>query len=205
MFDREHIRARTGGAIVASMLALCGVFLFAACGGGDDGDGQDGNGQPAATQPAADEPTSAPTDDAAPTSAAPEEAELDVCGLVTKAEVEAALGGPVLDGEPQQAANLFTCSFNDPEAPIFTVAGIGVFVAENGDDAREVYELAKSNAAEVEEVDGVGEAAYWDATLNTMQILYGTYEVSVDVAADDGLDQVAAARAIAVQALSRLP
>ena len=205
MADYGRAQGWVSYSIFATAVALCTVIFAAACGGGDDGNG-DNSAEPAATQPVADEPTNVPTDDASPTSAAPpEEAELDVCGLVTKAEVEAALGVPVLDGEPQQAANLFTCSFNDPEAPIFTAAGVAVFVAENDDDANEVYELAKSNAAEVQEVDGLGEAAYWDATLNTMQILQGRYEISIDVAADDGLDQLAAAKAIAAQALSRLP
>lgn len=174
-------------------------MAVAACGGDSDDDDTTGVATP--TQPAA-----AATEPAAesPTSDVPASVELDACELVTQDEVETAIGTAVVAGEPQQAANLYTCKYSDPEAPIFGLAGVAVFVADNDDDAREIYDLAKSNAAEVEEVTGVGEEAYWDAILNTMQVVDGRYELSIDVSSDVE-DQIAAATAIAQAAIGRLP
>jgi hypothetical protein len=174
-------------------------MAVAACSGDSDDDDATGAATPtppaaAATEPAAESPTSD----------APASVELDACELVTQDEVETAIGTAVVAGEPEQAANLYTCSYSDPEAPIFGLAGVAVFVADNEDDAREIYDLAKSNAAEVQEVTGVGEEAYWDAILNTMQVVEGRYELSIDVSSDIE-DQLAAATAIAQTTLGRLP
>lgn len=198
---------RIAGGIACSALAAAALVFAAACGGGDDGDGGgDGNGaQATATKPAA-EPTAKATDaPATPAATGAPAVTLDVCSLVAKADIEAAIGAPVLDGKPEQAANLFTCSYAEPEFSNFSAAGVAVLVADNASDAKEAYDLAKSNAAEVQEVDGLGEAAYWDSILNTMQILEGRYELSVDVSSEEGRDQLAAARAIATKALAALP
>jgi hypothetical protein len=133
------------------------------------------------------------------------DAAVDACALVSKAEVEAAVGAALLDGEPEQFANLSTCSYKDPASPIFTVAGLSVLVTASDSDAQEVFDLAKSNAAGVKEVDGLGDSSYWDDVLGTLQVVQGIYELSVDVASYEGTDQLSAAEDIARTALSRLP
>jgi len=185
------------GSIVLAALAV--AVLTAGCGGDDGGGDGDGDAtKPAATQQA----TQAATQPAQPTSAAES---VDVCALVTKADVEAAIGAPVLDGKPDQAANLYTCSFAEPEFANISAAGVAVFVELREGEAKEVYDLAKSNAAEVQPVDGIGDEAYWDSILNTMQVLSGKYEISIDVASEEGRDQVAAAKAIGSKAIAGLP
>lgn len=188
-------------AIVAVALTA-GTLLAAACGGGDNGGDDGADASPAATATLDAEPTSADAED---TPASDPAIELNACDLVSEQDIEAAIGAPVGEGTPEQAANLFTCSYADPEFPAFSIAGVAVLVADNNDDAKEIYELAKSNAAGVQEVNGVGEAAYWDDVLASMQIVDGRYEVSVDVASEEGRDQVGAATTIAQKALAALP
>jgi hypothetical protein len=188
--------------VTGVFLALCVALFTTACGGDDDGDTTDGAGATAtSSRPPATEP---PDEDASPATESPA-VTLDACELITKVEVETAVGGTVRDGKPDALANLYTCTFGDPDSPVGSVAGVSVFVAESDDDAQEVYDLAKSNAADVAEVDGVGEEAYWDSILNTMQIVQGNYQVSVDVSSDEGRDQLAAATQIADLVLVRLP
>jgi hypothetical protein len=190
--------------LIVSLLIVSIGVLAMACGGNDDGDGEanDDSDTPAAmTATAPAESTSAAGGD--PTTAPA--AELNACELVSAADIEAAIGAPVGEGEPGQAANLFTCSYADPAFPTVSAAAVAVLAANNADDAREIYDLAKSNAAEVQEIDGVGEAAYWDDVLNSMQVVEGSYELSIDVASEEGRDEVAVATTIAQKALAALP
>jgi hypothetical protein len=181
------------------VLVLGAAVLLAAC-GGDDPAAPDAVAHTATTS-SATKATATPFPTARPDVADA----IDACALVTKAEIESAVSATVLDGAPEQMANLATCSYKDPDAPISTVAGLSVFAAASASDAREVFDLAKRNAADVQEVDGLGDDAYWDDILGTLQVLEGTYEVGIDVASDEGVDQRAAAKDIANKALSRLP
>lgn len=186
------------GLILGAALAV--AALGSACGGDDSDNGGD------ATKPAATQQATQAATQAASTPVATSAAEgVDACALVTKADIEAAIGAPVLDGEAEQAANLYTCSYNDPAFANISIAGVAVFVELREGEAQEIYELAKSNAAEVQEVDGIGDEAYWDDTLNTMQILSGKYELGIDVASEEGRDQVAAAKTIGAKAIAALP
>ena len=197
-----HVRrpiARLALAAGSAVLLASGL-LSAAC-GGDDEKSPTGPSPIATTAPATRSPASAsPATESTKTDAA-----FNACALISKAEVEAAVGAAVLDGEPEQLANLSTCSYKDPASPIFTVAGLSVLVTSSDSDAQEVFDLAKRNAADVKEVDGLGDSAYWDGVLGTLQVVQGEYELSVDVASDEGTDQLSAAEDIARTALSRLP
>ena len=191
---------RTRAVIAAPLAMLSAALLLSACGGGNTSTGDK-------TQPAAKAATAATTRTSpTPTAqASPTGAEIDPCALVTRAEVEAAVGATVLDPKPERLANLASCSFHDPAAPIFSLASVNVFAAASESDAQEIFDLAKGNAADVQEVDGLGDDAYWDDILGTLQVLEGTYEISVDVASGEGADQRRAAEDIAARALSRLP
>ena len=189
--DAGHTRA----VIAAPLAMLSALLLLSACGGG----GTTSTGEK--TQPPAKNATAATTR----TSSTPAGAEIDPCALVTKAEIEVAVGTAVLDPKLERLANLASCSFNDPAAPIITAVSVNVFVAASESDAREIFDLAKRNAADVQEVDGLGDDAYWDDILGTLQVLQGTYELSIDVTSSEGADQKRAAEDIAAKALSRLP
>lgn len=192
---------RTRAIIAAPSAMLSAALLLSACGGGGNTSTGEKTQPPAGAATAATARTSpAPTAQPSPAGA-----EIDPCALVTKAEIEAAVGTAVLDPKSERLANLASCSFHDPAAPIFSLASVTVFAAASESDAREIFDLAKGNAADVQEVDGLGDDAYWDDILGTLQVLEGTYEISVDVASGEGADQRRAAEDIAARALSRLP
>ena len=191
---------RTRAVIAAPLAMLSALLLLSACDGGGTTSTREKTQPPTKTATTAATRTSP-----ASTAQAPAGAEIDACALVTKAEVETAVGATVLDPKPERLANLASCSFNDSAAPVITAVSVNVFVAASESDAREIFDLAKRNAADVQEVDGLGDDAYWDDILGTLQVLQGTYEMSVDVASSEGADQKRAAEDIAAKALSRLP
>lgn len=138
---------------------------------------------------------------------------VDACALLTKAEVEGLLGRPALPGAKEQAANLVTCSFGDPDAPKIggrpasQVLVIAVFTGQEGAyaagplaQARDAYETARRNAASSEPVAGLGESAYWDKTFRTLSAVKGRHFVSVEI--DAGIET---AKKAASKALGRLP
>jgi len=123
---------------------------------------------------------------------------------VTKEEVETAIGVSVTEPVREDVANLFTCSYKDLETSIYEVVGVSVFVAEREDDARDLYEMAKNNAADAETVAGIGDEASWDSILNGLEVLKGKYNIRIDVS-PDGWDTLAIAKELAAKALGRLP
>ena len=127
---------------------------------------------------------------------------LDACTLITKAEVDAATKHVVAPGAKSNVANLSTCAFADPKSPIMKPVALKVLVATNAADAKKAYEIAKSNAASVDAVAGVGEQAHWDKYLHTLMTTKGKYQVDLTVDEDfGGLD---AAKPLLVKALARL-
>jgi hypothetical protein len=200
------------GALAALFLvALSGLVLLAAC-GGDDEEGTrstDETRTPAATASAGETQTPAATaspaaEETATAAPAASGGEFDPCSLLTKAEVEAAIGTSVTEPEAEGLSNLFTCSYNDPETPLFSLVTVSVFVGENADQASDVYELTKDNAADAQEVDGIGDEAFWDDILNGLEVLEGKYDIRIDVSPDDG-DELAIAKDLAAKAVDSLP
>jgi hypothetical protein len=140
---------------------------------------------------------------------------LDACSLLSKMEVEAVAGKPVMEPHKEEAANLVSCSFGDPKSPqvngrpSYQVVRIAVFTGQDGAyyagpvaQAKDTYEIGRKNAASDEPVNDLGEGAYWDKLLRTLNVHKGKYYVSTTVEADAGLEQ---ARKLTVQALERLP
>ena len=129
---------------------------------------------------------------------------IDVCSLLSKNEVEQIAGKPVLDPESEQLANLFTCTYGDPEYPdVSIIVSISVFICSNSSDAKEILDMTRSNAASVEEISNFGDYAYWDKILRTLWILKGNYEIGIEAASDaGGFDS---AKKIALKVLERLP
>jgi hypothetical protein len=128
---------------------------------------------------------------------------LDACALITKPEVDAATKHVLAHGAKSTVANLSSCAFADPKMPMMKPVSLNVLVASSAADAKKAYEIAKSNAASVEAVTGVGEQAYWDKYLHTLQTTKGKYQVDLTVDGDfGGLD---AAKALLTKALARLP
>ena len=128
---------------------------------------------------------------------------LDVCSLLTAVEVQGATKRPVRPPAKSAVANLMTCTFDDPEDPTTQVVNLNVLVAANAADAKKALAIAKSNAADVQPVAGLGEEAYWDKYLRTLRVVRGRYQLDLVLDSEGGgLD---AAKALAAKALSRLP
>ena len=127
----------------------------------------------------------------------------DACSLLTGADVQAATKRPVRPPAKSVIANLATCTFDDPKDPTSKVLNLNVLISVNGADAKKALAIAKSNAADVQPVAGLGEDAYWDKYLRTLRIVKGRYEL--DLVMDSEAGGLDAARALAAKALSRLP
>ena len=128
---------------------------------------------------------------------------LDACSLLTSADVQAATKRPVRPPAKSAIANLATCTFDDPKDPTSKVVNLSVLVSANAGDAKKAMAIAKSNAADVQPIAGLGEDAYWDRYLRALRIVKGRYEL--DLVLDSEAGGLDAARALAAKALSRLP
>src|SRR5262249_7464134 len=87
---------------------------------------------------------------------------LDPCSPLITAEVQAATKKPVLAPAKSQVANMASCGFGDPKDASSKVVDLNVLVAANAADARHALSIAKSNAADVQPVAGLGDEGYWD-------------------------------------------
>jgi hypothetical protein len=179
---------------------LSSGLLLAAC---------KGTGESAPAKPQAETPPI----QAAPTTTV--EA-VDACTLLTQAEVEAAVGRTVLAPQKEEVPQFSVCGYGDPQSPVVSgraltqLVKISVMVGSDASyyaggkaQAKDSFETFKNNAASPQEVTGLGNAAYWDATFSSLTVLDGQYLVEVEIAADaGGLD---AAKGLATKVLVRLP
>lgn len=127
--------------------------------------------------------------------------QVKACSLFTKAEIEAATRRPVREPAEETLANLSTCSFGDPNAPL--VAGRSLtrtvmLSVVSGDDSyfegpvaqtAALYEMAAKNAGEIREVSGLGDKAHWAGS--TLRVLRGPHMLEVDVDAGDSSHDIA--------------
>jgi hypothetical protein len=179
---------KTSGAIVLWAL------VFSACGGGTS-----------ETSTAAGQRASSAS---APAKATSPAAIVDTCGLFTQAEVEAMLRRPVLAGEKDQAATLTTCSYGNPATPVVNgkptdvLLVLSVLTDELPNQSKGTFEIAKSNAAEVQMVSGLGEQAFWDNVVRVLRVVKGNHLVEASLGSNlGGLDT---ARAIMEKMLAKL-
>ncbi len=169
------------------LILLLGLFLFTACGKNNS-----------------DQPKLETTDATTKTTQQSAADSIDACSLLTKEEVEKAIGHSVLEPKEEQFANNFSCSYGDAEVPGSPPAvSLSVIISKNSADAKEIHEIAKSNAASVETVSGLGDEAYWDKIVRYLWIVKDKYHISVYIIADvGGLDT---AQKLAMKVLGRLP
>jgi hypothetical protein len=128
---------------------------------------------------------------------------LDACSLLTRAEVQTATKKPVLAPAKSQIANMASCGFGDPKDATSKVVDLNVLVAANAADARRALAIAKSNAADVQPVAGLGDEGYWDKYLRTLRVVKGRYQL--DLVLDSEAGGLETAKALAGKALARLP
>jgi hypothetical protein len=169
----------------ALVLALASGLVVAAsgCGGTEDSKAPEQAG-----------PAAAPAAAAAPT--------IDSCALLTRAEVEAALGKPV--GEPVRGdvAPVYSCSFATAEK--IESVSVNATVYDSAQQAQDAYAMAiRINS--YEEFTGLGERAYVSPIFD-VTVLKGRYELSVDVTSSGEKDaDIQKAKELAGFALARLP
>jgi hypothetical protein len=141
-------------------------------------------------------------------------AKVDACSLVTKQEVEAAIGHKVLAPEKDDAAN--SCYFGDPEGgmedgrAISQLVTITVFAASGGEirdgvaaPARDAFEAAKKNATSVQALNDLKDEAYWDEVMGSIHVVKGNYSIEINIASEN--PTLAAARKLAEKVLAKLP
>jgi hypothetical protein len=188
---------RCSNRIVAPLsVALC-ALLPLAC----------GNGSGAQSKASA---SAAPTARASPSQPF---VPLDACSLLTKAEVEALAGTPVMEPAKETTANLSTCTFGAPGSPmagtrpINSVVKLTVFTGVEGayyagaaGQARDGYEQTRKNAGATEPVAGLGESAYWNDDFKSLEALKGKYWLTAD--AEGGRET---AKQVMSRAIDKLP
>ncbi len=187
--------------LIAMPVAL-GALMLVACGGSSD----NSKSTAGPTTKAAAASTPAATARAAATAPAQAaRAAIDACKLVTKAEAEAASGATVGEPKPESAANLYTCRFEDTAPPNVPVVAVSVLAGIRDGDAKEVFDIAKKNGNDPQTVADLGDDAFWDDVLHSLNIVKGNYMLSVDVNLLQGGDPLTVAKTLAGTALGRLP
>jgi hypothetical protein len=176
-------------------IVLC-ALMFSAC--------NDGTSEPrAATAQRA--PSAPPRATAVAGSPA---AIVDTCGLFTQAEVEAMLRRRVLAGQKDQAATLATCSYGNPATPVLNgkptdvLLLLSVLTDELPNQSKGIFDIARSNAAEVQMVSGLGEQACWDNVGRVLRVVERNHLVEVKLGSD--LGGLETARAIMEKMLAKL-
>lgn len=183
------------GGIPALALALLGI----ACGGNSGNDAESGSPTPGATTSSAtvDVPTAGSTGQSG--------TELDACALLTKQEVEAAVGAPVLvpAAVVEVPARWVSCQFNSPQFPALQVVRISWF---RGTEA-EAEALFQPGTGATPVAD-LGDDASWSDLVATLSILVGTQVIDVQVTEAGGAvshdDRIDVAQTLAAKALSRI-
>jgi hypothetical protein len=140
---------------------------------------------------------------------AAEKSRIDACAVLTQAELQGLIGRSAMKGQKSDVAELSSCTFGNPQAPVLNgqptdvLAKVVVFNGERPGQAREAYDIGRTNAAEVQPVSGLGDQAYWDGILRTLCLVKGNIGVDVRVGSD--LGGLKTARAIAEKVVAKLP
>jgi hypothetical protein len=173
---------------LARLLVVGTACLFTAC----------GSSAPAAT--AGGQPSKASASGPA-RNPGPAPVSVDACALLTKEEVGAAIGKPVIPVVESTGAAA-SCAYHDATHQPNKFLSLIVYVM-TPDQARGAFEATKGGGRDQVAVAGVGDDAYWDSFLG-LTVLKGRYEIGISVS-DRDVDQLKVARTLAPKVLSRLP
>jgi hypothetical protein len=144
----------------------------------------------------------------APEAEAPAAPAVNACDLLTAQDAEQVLGEPaswmtsVLSeaqgGDPRQ------CGYNAGSDTTRTIA-LEVRQAASADQARQRFEAARELLAGAQEVQGLGEAAFWlGRGVEQLHVLRGDLHLIVTSHPGPERDAMAAARTVAERTLARL-
>jgi hypothetical protein len=193
------------------------VFVLA-CGGGDDDNGASENppadgAAPTATRPPAVATNAPPTIPASTTTAPPTQAAGDACGLVTKADIQTALGENVSDGEGQPGivqdlglgirVAVSSCNFDSLSSAKGVTVDLGKISGGAESQYRQVFDQAI--CAGKEKISGVGDVACWyDSDRREIQVLKGASFVRIVINESSGPDRADALRNLVSKALTKV-
>ena len=182
--------------------ALLALLTFAACGGPSRPEGRTA--------------VSAPAGVAIPSIANP----IDACALLTRADAEALLGGPVAPpttNANEPAGNVVSqCAYaSSTLGPRGNLGHISLLArpfptAAGAAEAAAAYDRARSLAkaltgSDPQDIAGIGERAYWTGgTFRQLNVLAKNVWLIVSADLGDGKDWVEAAKAVARRALARI-
>ncbi len=176
--------------------ALIGLaLLLGGCGGG--GSGGDG----AATQgtgTATEAPVAEPTDGGGGGSTAGGSA-LDVCSMISAADVEAVLGEPAEAGIDNSAVDLRVCYWTGAATPT-RVLTISIYAHPDAATARDQYTATTEGLGGVDILNLADEATYSDGF--GLRVLSGRYDLGIEITGDDA--KVSSLK-LAQQVLPQLP
>lgn len=161
------------------------ALLVGACGGGGGG----GEGGGSAT------PGAAAATDGAPAGGGG----LDVCALVSAADVEAVLGEAPEAGIDNSSADLRVCSWSGA-ADRLEVLTISIYVHPDAATAREQYLATTADLGGVDILNLADEASYTDDF--GLRVLSGRYDIGID---STGEDEKASSIRLAQQIMPKLP
>ena len=178
------------------------ALLVGGCGGGSTGGGSAAPaGSGSAAAPAAGTADAAAS--VAPTAGGGDQtaggSALDVCSLISAADVEAVLGEAPQDGIDGSSVDLRVCSWNGATTPTEGLT-VSIYVHPDAGTAREQYLVTTEGLGGVEILNLADEASYSDAF--GLRVLSGRYDIGIDSTADD---EKLASLKLAQLILPRLP
>jgi len=151
--------------ITTTLLAFGVATMLVLTGCGDDDDGG------AAEAPAGEAAEEADDNGSAPAEA---DSELDLCSLLEVAEIEAEFGtqGPVLEG--QEELSQCTWEVGEDQSELGT-GTVHVFVQEIPEavSAEDTFAEQRASYADAVEIDGLGDAAYYEAAGTSVNVRSG--------------------------------
>ena len=177
-------------------IALIGLaLLVGGCGGGG------GAGEGAATPvtgAVSGAPAAGPTDGGGGGSSAGG-SDLDVCSMISAADVEAVLGEAAEDGIDNSSVDLRVCYWTGTASPT-EVLTISIYVHPDAGTAREQYLVTTEGLGGVDILNLADEALYTDGF--GLRVLSGRYDIGID---NTGDDRKASSLRLAQQILPQLP
>lgn len=182
-----------GTAIALIWLAL----LVGGCGGGgSEGEVAATPATGAVTGAPAAEPTEGEGGGGGSSAGGPD---LDVCAMISAADVEAVLGEAAEDGIDNSSVDLRVCYWTGTASPT-EVLTISIYVHPDAGTAREQYLATTEGLGGVDIPDLGDEALYSDGF--GLRVLSGRYDVGID---NTGDDREASSLKLAQQILPQLP